>query len=58
MARLTTCHSRRTYLVHCPDETGCENSQDHTGDQLQEEAVEPQVEAEEQVATTKLELTG
>ena len=34
------------HLVHGVDKAACEHSQDHTGQQFQQEAVEPHVQAE------------
>ena len=42
------------HLVHGVDEPPCEHSQDHAGQQLEQEAVEPHVEAEQELTHLRI----
>ena len=47
---------KKAHLIHGPYQAGREHCEDEAGDQLEEEAVEPQVEAEEEITTTELKI--
>ena len=42
-------------MLLCPDETSSEDSQNNTWEELEEEAVKPHIEAEEDISPIKLE---